>query len=322
MVMCSPHARGWTAPLASALGHAWVFPARAGMDRVQWGVLDAVECVPRTRGDGPQSGSPQYCGRMCSPHARGWTGIPVPLVSRAIVFPARAGMDRYGVNKNPKSYRVPRTRGDGPSAPDVTVTMTPCSPHARGWTDHIHKIESRLAVFPARAGMDRRGPELGAMACGVPRTRGDGPALNALSSWAGVCSPHARGWTVYSWPIQRPGYVFPARAGMDRPRGSPPRPSPSVPRTRGDGPVTSSGEDPCHTCSPHARGWTACGVRTRRHTGVFPARAGMDRPLLVRRRLCGGVPRTRGDGPGAMEEERQFRQCSPHARGWTALGLE
>ena len=134
--------------------------------------------------------------------------------------------------------RVPRTRGDGPPPAPEQPQAHGCSPHTRGWTaDHGTK---------------------GKLIARVPRTRGDGPLLNlgllflvlVFPAHAGMdrsprqwwwtclrCSPHTRGWTEEA-PVCQPD------AG-------------SVPRTRGDGPVSSL-ED---TVAAH----------------VFPAHAGMDR---------------------------------------------
>ena len=93
----------------------------------------------------------------------------------------------------------------------------------------------------------------------------------------------------------------------------------SVPRTRGDGPVSikpSFCQDPLFpahagmdrrsatqkggkiACSPHTRGWTS-----RRRHGP---------------RWSPPVPRTRGDGPWPRDATPTACLCSPHTRGWTA----
>ncbi len=66
---------------------------------------------------------------------------------------------------------------------------------------------------------------------------------------------------------------------------------------RGDGPF--SDEDIVHisACSPHARGWTGERTRAQERPRVFPACAGMDRPLFDGDIYGMCVPRMRGDGP-------------------------
>ena len=72
---CSPHTRGWTAPQRKSTPHP--------------------ECVPRTRGDGPNVAATHLRPATCSPHTRGWTAAAAAFL-------------------------------DG---------LVPCSPHTRGWTD-------------------------------------------------------------------------------------------------------------------------------------------------------------------------------------------
>ena len=48
-----------------------------------------------------------------------------------------------------------------------------------------------------------------------------------------------------------------------------------------------------------------------------PARAGMDRCSGLRHRASARFPRTRGDGPGAIQINAEGGVLPPHARGWT-----
>ena len=89
--------------------------------------------------------------------------------------------------------------------------------------------------------------------------------------------------------------MFPAHAGMNRAKLKHNARLMSVPRPRGDEPV-----------SVHL------GIEAY---GVFPAHAGMNRsvPCGTTTRLC--VPRPRGDEPGRYNLNRCFRECSPPTRG-------
>ena len=48
---------------------------------------------------------------------------------------------------------------------------------------------------------------------------------------------------------------------------------------------------------------------------VFPARAGMNRPRMLRTTSATGVPRPRGDEPLAAPGVSDLIGCSPPARG-------
>ena len=238
--LCSPRERGWTADGRAGRHPAHVFPARAGMDRLNRSRAYTVSCVPRASGDGPLSvashfktvsvfparaGMDRRCvprrkrAPRCSPRERGWTDwqdIEWPLTT---VFPARAGMDRSRGCRWCSVARVPRASGDGPGF---------------NWQRAYHH-----AVFPARAGMDRNDNRHQPFPPCVPRASGDGPRTRNGLAGSLACSPRERGWTARRGWLQSGAVVFPARAGMDR--TSPARPGRwwRVPRASGDGPRLS-----------------------------------------------------------------------------------
>ena len=231
---------------------------------------------PRTRGDGP--GADRGVGRdgWVSPHTRGWTRWDAAVTGASAGFPAHAGMDPRRCSGSFSARRFPRTRGDGPVWRMLRELTEAVSPHTRGWTRRIHRISLSVAGFPAHAGMDpRRRPRPGGRPR-FPRTRGDGPAGGVRGGLRGGVSPHTRGWTRHPKVVREPGQGFPAHAGMDPRRCSPPRPRRGFPRTRGDGPwVSDTPKSPC-SVSPHTRGWTpSIGPPQPAPTG-FPAHAGMD----------------------------------------------
>ena len=333
-----------------------VFPARAGMDRSTRARVRFRERVPRPRGDGPFSTSTSTSAALCSPPARGWTGWRRRRHRCRRVFPARAGMDRSAALGAIGAPSVPRPRGDGPKQLEGAQAMLQCSPPARGWTGEGF-LDTASEVFPARAGMDRRwSSAAGARPC-VPRPRGDGPEMEHRPSGSAIsrCVPRPRG----DGRRRLTDLVFPARAGMDRPRGgrssswrSVPRPrgdgppyrtgrldtsgvfparagmdqhrprlGPRVPRPRGDGPLVHDVAPRRVACSPPARGWTANGgdPLSGDASGRVPRPRG-DGPD-EKRLTRGRVPRPRGDGPAAQASARACRACSPPARGWTAEQL-
>ena len=91
---------------------------------------------------------------MASPHTRGWTLCWTSLTRTDRGFPAHAGMDRGPLPPGYGSNRLPRTRGDGPSAGNGPWSNEAASPHTRGWT-RLDLMDRAAALgFPAHAGMD------------------------------------------------------------------------------------------------------------------------------------------------------------------------
>ena len=71
-----------------------MFPACAGMYRLDIASAESACCVPRMRGDVPQWDDGLRAFNKCSPHARGCTEIAYELLEIGSVFPACAGMYR------------------------------------------------------------------------------------------------------------------------------------------------------------------------------------------------------------------------------------
>ena len=218
----------------------------------------------------------------CSPHTRGWTAREV-LYSRGWRGVPRIRGDGPKKPSPPvaRAQSVPRIRGDGPLMSPAKSPPSWCSPHTRGWT-----VQVRKELRPEER---------------VPRIRGDGPvgesmyssAVMVFPAYAGMdrycagsicyqqsCSPHTRGWTVCDlwWPL-----VWW-----------------SVPRIRGDGPLSDDDFEQFLACSPHTRGWTeqsrrweAIRIACSPHTRGWTERWDNLGQLEVR------VPRIRGDGPSS-----------------------
>ena len=157
------------------------------------------------------------------------------------------------------------------------------------------------------------------MVC-FPRTRGDGPASARRWRKQHEFPPHARGWTGTTGVVVKIDSVSPARAGMDRGPGSHWKGRLRFPRTRGDGPSSSSRAAWTAAFPPHARGWTPAPARAVLAVEVSPARAGMDRMRSPESSSSWCFPRTRGDGPRAYRQGMENLEFPPHARGWTGTG--
>ncbi len=226
-------------------------------------------------------------------------------------------MDRLLSAYTERTRRVPRASGDGPSGPVLPDREPPCSPRERGWTAVALTVATSQAVFPARAGMDRRPPGRRCMAYGVPRASGDGPCKKKIAERVRACSPRERGWTRPHLRRAMAEGVFPARAGMDLTGGWRSTTLHSVPRASGDGPGWVCPLCGHAQCSPRERGWTRNRAGAGGDSAVFPARAGMDPATgLVSSCRC-RVPRASGDGPTGTPTVWVEALCSPRERGWT-----
>ena len=73
MATASPHTRGWTAGRRETAAQRGGFPAHAGMDLNSNSEPTPQSGLPRTRGDGPESGPEGEAEAAASPHTRGWT---------------------------------------------------------------------------------------------------------------------------------------------------------------------------------------------------------------------------------------------------------
>ena len=194
--MRSPPARGWPEAEGDAAGARGAFPARAGMARSRPRGCPTRCCVPRPRGDGPDSLEPIDGGAARSPPARGWPAGAHTADRPCQAFPARAGMARRNGRAGVSRPCVPRPRGDGPTHLGWDEPQVVRSPPARGWPAPGGTRARPRPAFPARAGMARDPRGRHGRAGGVPRPRGDGPAAGGPQRATVERSPPARGWPV------------------------------------------------------------------------------------------------------------------------------
>ena len=197
-----------------------------------------------------------------SPHTRGCSeqGEAGRLVN--VVFPAYAGMFRFGGNHHVGHHRFPRIRGDVPITITEFLRMRGFSPHTRGCSYRRKRALKWWSVFPAYAGMFRIFPAASAQDTGF--------------------SPHTRGCSVVTGDYVIFVPVFPAYAGMF-PGGRRKIPGRRrFPRIRGDVPVLVIGFRFHPWFSPHTRGCSELRLIRCRGRFVFPAYAGMFLRYLLR----------------------------------------
>ena len=234
---------------------------------------------------------------VAPPHTRGWTRRGQQPNRDGDGSPAHAGMDLILPSLYSASVWLPRTRGDGPLTAYTITVATEAPPHTRGWTGGRRAWCARGAGSPAHAGMDPARTSSGTKMQRLPRTRGDGPTLQAQLELLLGAPPHTRGWTLsrVSWFHSSLG--SPAHAGMD-PRSLPRRSGTArLPRTRGDGPHGGERLEDVPKAPPHTRGWTRLQRRQALGRAGSPAHAGMDLTPMTVSPVMTWLPRTRGDGP-------------------------
>ena len=258
---------------------------------------------------------------QASPHPRGWTQRMRLPNHGPTGFPAPAGMDPPLSRACCRRSWLPRTRGDGPARAERVGRPAPASPHPRGWTVCAGDRTGPGRGFPAPAGMDPAASGSAAPTGRLPRTRGDGPRSWSAAAVLWPASPHPRGWTQTDAAQLSQATGFPAPAGMDRKQAGGRRTAARLPRTRGDGPRTSSFLTASVEASPHPRGWTRLTGGLRGVLGGFPAPAGMDPPAARGPTGRARLPRTRGDGPQRPAHSHDALEASPHPRGWTVAAV-
>ena len=150
----TPHARGSTEYVAAAGYDRRVYPACAGIDPgLRIFGIDSL-CLPRMRGDRPDTVKVLTIITAFTPHARGSTQSRHER-ERRIVYPACAGIDPCILSYSTKPDRLPRMRGDRPANIAKSMGCTMFTPHARGPTGDGFLFADLFLVYPACAGIDR-----------------------------------------------------------------------------------------------------------------------------------------------------------------------
>ncbi len=127
--------------------------------------------------------------------------------------------------------------------------------------------------------------------------RGDRPYDNSREFPFPEFTPHARGSTPFLECKRHVHYVYPACAGIDPFDDVVEQKAISLPRMRGDRPMTPEIQRALPKFTPHARGSTILHRSDPRPTWVYPACAGIDLSSQVALNRSLSLPRMRGDRP-------------------------
>ncbi len=147
--------------------------------------------------------------------------------------------------------------------------------------------------------------------------RGDRPPSLPSVPVMIAAAPHARGSTQRT--LRRVAELLgcPACAGIDPAAGAQAPGCTGLPRMRGDRPDIASQIKQQERAAPHARGSTRCRPGGTVDGRGCPACAGIDPRGAPSSAPCAGLPRMRGDRPGAMMYPLASELAAPHARGST-----
>jgi len=252
--------------------------------------------TPHARGS--TAGEASYTDLPTStPHARGSTVLFAYDLCLLCVYPACAGIHPSTRSRSISGLRLPRMRGDPPSAVSLYCPGSMSTPHARGSTRFFAFDVPGAYVYPACAGIhlysawDRREEK------GLPRMRGDPPLRLCLQPCSVASTPHARGSTFQRLMSLPDEPVYPACAGIHRRFSCRTLCPVCLPRMRGDPPKAWRSPYSTKASTPHARGSTWRHARLCCPVAVYPACAGIHPavPLGATGSKC--LPRMRGDPP-------------------------
>ncbi len=234
-----PLARGWSRARHRQRSVYGRSPARAGMVPSAAVRPMSPMPLPRSRGDGPAAQGWSYASSDAPPLARGWSLTDAGLVCGRERSPARAGMVPRRRSRPLRWLALPRSRGDGPSIHADKAFFIRAPPLARGWSPRSQSGRACASRSPARAGMVPIRTGTRSRPWTLPRSRGDGPFFALKAPPPVAAPPLARGWSTATHRRARWVQRSPARAGMVPRSCADAALREALPRSRGDGPLSS-----------------------------------------------------------------------------------
>ena len=211
------------------------------------------------------------------------------------IIPARAGFTRSVTVMVTHWSDHPRSRGVYSGLSTDQAVSAGSSPLARGLLDDVVAITVGDRIIPARAGFTSR---------------------PATSMWCTRDHPRSRGVYAVEENVRGdPRWIIPARAGFTTGPHCTCLPPWDHPRSRGVYVCSEPAEVGGPGSSPLARGLRRRRSRSRRGSGIIPARAGFTAVSPASPWKCGDHPRSRGVYGDIKRYMEAARGSSPLARG-------
>ncbi len=149
----SPRTRGCSRSQHQPTATETVFPAHAGVFPPARPRSTGTSGLPRARGGVPAKNATDSSTSPSSPRTRGCSRSAAAAASRAIVFPAHAGVFPWGRHLPRQRRRLPRARGGVPVCGRTGSNGHVSSPRTRGCSPPKGYDRQPNTVFPAHAGV-------------------------------------------------------------------------------------------------------------------------------------------------------------------------
>ena len=174
----APRTRGSSVREARAYDAERGCPAHAGIVPTYFNASRSLSRLPRARGDRPTRAIRALGSRMVAPRTRGSSPGFTHGGNMSQGCPAHAGIVRRITLCMSLIRWLPRTRGDRPCIKMFIRELDEVAPHTRGSSPGSRGHHGAPRGCPAHAGIVPTRPPRQTPCPGLPRTRGDRPALS------------------------------------------------------------------------------------------------------------------------------------------------
>ena len=211
------------------------------------------------------------------------------------LIPAHAGKTTTPAVLRPAAFAHPRSRGENQARRACLRRVRGSSPLTRGKPERESYGLFSSWLIPAHAGKTRLTPYRSIGSRAHPRSRGENPIRQHVSSHFPGSSPLTRGKRERPGSRAGRGRLIPAHAGKTPPWMRRARASRAHPRSRGENFSADSCVAACTGSSPLTRGKRTQATHGRARPGLIPAHAGKTPRRAGRPSQARAHPRSRGE---------------------------
>ena len=211
------------------------------------------------------------------------------------LIPAHAGKTTTPAVLRPAAFAHPRSRGENQARRACLRRVRGSSPLTRGKPERESYGLFSSWLIPAHAGKTRLTPYRSIGSRAHPRSRGENPIRQHVSSHFPGSSPLTRGKPCRRRVSRPVGGLIPAHAGKTPGPRPPHRRTKAHPRSRGENFSADSCVAACTGSSPLTRGKRTQATHGRARPGLIPAHAGKTPRRAGRPSQARAHPRSRGE---------------------------